>query len=278
MLQVPTRPSPLGLNFQWTCSADCSCLPPQDLNIVYFHTSYKTANESLWPEGWSYFFQEWQRLHPNVTHILWLDQHNELLAKCHSLKQHYDQVGKVDDNPYIGKADYSRGVYMLVYGGFYHDMDFFPLRDQLQAWTVYNNATVLLQGRLEGANAPLSLEWCFTRVPGHALWKQFVQEEILDYGPLVISTVYEKVKANVSDVTVVPGELVNPLEWDFRGFDQYQHCPGEMLRGSEAFYKGAQAQTCFEELRTKGAYVMSSYSASWTPFGLKPKEDIYQAP
>jgi hypothetical protein len=69
-----------------------------------------------------------------VTHILWLDEHNELLAKRNGYQEQYKSVGRVGkhprNDPNIGKADYSGGIYMFIYGGFYHDMDFYPLVSQ----------------------------------------------------------------------------------------------------------------------------------------------------
>jgi hypothetical protein len=74
--------------FEWKCSDECSCLPPPVRNdtttTTYMHQSYKTANQTLWPQGWTLFRNSWLELHKEAdwTFVFWLDQHNDLLAQC----------------------------------------------------------------------------------------------------------------------------------------------------------------------------------------------------
>jgi hypothetical protein len=270
--------------FMWKCGHSCDCLPPvhtsssvSSSTTVYFHSSYKTLDQTKWPPGWTYFWHQWLYLHPNNTHILWTDETNTLLAECigPQVAEKYAQMGT--HNGPIDKVDYSRALYMYYYGGLYHDMDVFPLRPQQELYNSaeYRNATVLLQGRHPQANAKLALEYAFTRQPQHTFWKDYVKRGET-YDPLGLSAFYESYSLSHSrggsdsvDLQVVPWQHVTPIEWDFKGISDDHVCNNQLVRKPDKHWDNFTQSPCHEALLQAGAYVFSSYTASWTNWGQK---------
>jgi hypothetical protein len=152
-------------SFRWTCSNSCSCLPPVLDNVVYMHQSYKSEDALSWPTGWKYFRQTWLDLHPNWYFVFWLDEHNELLAKCMGYGEMFS------GRSFIQQADLARLMYLDRYGGMYSDMDYMALANHepllLASTSLVCDQSILLQGRQEQV---VGLEWGFARHPGHPIW------------------------------------------------------------------------------------------------------------
>jgi len=157
-------PSEVANQFHWKCSHDCSCLPPIQNNTVYMHQSYKTENQTRWPRGWSLFHETWHNLHKDWYFVFWLNEHNDLLAKCSGFEKVFE--GRSD----IQKADLARLLYLHRYGGMYADMDYLALRSHVPLLTTHaqlKKEKVLLQGRFQQV---VGLEWGFARQAGHPFW------------------------------------------------------------------------------------------------------------
>jgi hypothetical protein len=268
-LEVGHRVAAGGNVFSWQCTDSCSCLPPR--GPFYFHASYKTRDKTEWPSSWLYFRNEWQELHQNATHVFWTDAENELLASCISeaAKAKYH----VFQRP-IEKAAFSRSLYMYYYGGFYHDMDVYPLHNQLKLWGHYNSS-ILLQGRMRGANAPLALEYIVSQSPGHSFWKEYIELPLQEknvwstpdkgpYGPLGFSRHFQRTKDRFSnEIQVLPEQRVSPIEWNSKGLDKFPNCEKGVIRQPPEFWESFKKTTCYEELKQGGAFVVSAYTASW---------------
>lgn len=226
----PSKDSHEPIIYQWkdNCTESCSCLPPifEDTSeMIYFHSSYKTTDRNMWPPGWNVFYNEWLRLHstgtPKVVHLLWLDEHNALLSKCSDVGEKYDSMGS-----FIEKADFSRALYMAVYGGLYHDMDYCPLLNSVAHLNGhYPDGEVLLQGRQPGANAKLAMEFVMSRRPNHPFWVEYVSApyegapytpDLALYGPGGLSGYYESYiqRNGTNGIIVVSPDNVTPIEWN----------------------------------------------------------------
>lgn len=190
-------------HFVWKCSDQCSCLPPVPTTVTvntselrshsnysaattstkttspfYMHQSYKTNDPQHWPgHGWSVYRQTWIDLHPHWNFVFWLDQHNDLLARCLGFEELFR--GKSA----IARADLARLLYLYQYGGLYADMDYLALQshhDLLMEQDPFRNDQILLQNRDHQA---VSVEWAFAREPGHDFWV-FVLERCVRKGPV----------------------------------------------------------------------------------------------
>jgi Glycosyltransferase sugar-binding region containing DXD motif len=183
-------------HFEWKCWDKCSCLPTErsrdddddDDDIVYMHQSYKTDNQSQWPAGWSTFRQSWLDLHSvkeeeeqqhghghgrQWVFVFWLDEHNDLLAKCTG---YYKKL--FHGRSAIQRADLARLLYLYQYGGLYADMDYLALKSHVPLLfdhPLLQHQQILLQGRVD---QEVGLEWGFARTPRHPFWTYCLDHRI----------------------------------------------------------------------------------------------------
>lgn len=272
-------------SFQWKCSDSCDCLPPtydDTSEIMYFHSSYKTLDRKKWSPSWGFCSDEWLRLHPQssidtrkVLHLFWMDEHNELLAKCLGVHRIYQSFERN-----ITRADFSRVMYMTHYGGLYHDMDVCPLVNVLSYLEEHYPSTVniFLQGRTNGSTS-VAMEWGVTRHRNDPFWTKFMRKNLknpadirlFSYGPLRITAFWNSyAKSNpevveTNRILVVPPQIVTPMNFNGISSHNFTFCtPDVLLRQPEKTWLNFSGSPCHLELIQSGAIVFSSYTASWT--------------
>ena len=82
------------------------------------HQTWKS--EYMKPECCEWF-DKWKNMHPDFTHVLWLDEDNDCLARTHfpQFVLYYDTLPLI-----IQKIDFVRLMYLYKYGGVYVDLDY----------------------------------------------------------------------------------------------------------------------------------------------------------
>lgn len=290
--QVPTVVSPSL--FEWKCWDKCSCLPPERSDIVYMHQSYKTENQTQWPDGWATFRQSWLDHHVNDgwVFVFWLDKHNDLLAKCTG---YYHKLFR--RRSFIQRADLSRLLYLHKYAGMYADLDYLALKSQvplLNEHPLLKDMQILLQGRKD---QDVGLEWGFARKPGHEFWTYCLDNRIgkdgsitaaiFSTGPSMLrrclklysfKTLKQRREAKQlahmqpfpppnhggggGDIMIVEPRLIAPLD----GRDFASSC-GQWRRGRNGTaWQSSEWQTsaCRKQLVDEiGSYAVTFYSQSW---------------
>jgi mannosyltransferase OCH1-like enzyme len=260
--------------FQWTCSDACTCLPPvlNGTKTAYMHQSYKTTNETRWPKGWSLFRRTWLEYHPDWTFVFWLDEHNELLAKC------MGQGKMFEGRDVVEKADLSRLLYLDRYGGFYADMDYLALKSQVPLLDRFRsqNQTVLLQGR-EGQ--VVGLEWGFASRPGHPLWKFCLQNSVggagggafSSTGPMMLERCMtqrynvpslEHMKSYGDGVMILEPRLIAPIN----AADFHSTCGiwRSTYNEIERWANDWEGSECRKQLLEEGSFAVTFYTQSYT--------------
>jgi mannosyltransferase OCH1-like enzyme len=267
----------LTRSFEWRCSDKCSCLPPVaddsgTPTTLYMHQSYKTTNQTRWPKGWTLFRRTWLEHHPSWTFVFWLDEHNDLLARCLGYAQMFEGRDVVE------KADLSRLLYLDHYGGFYADMDYLalnsqvPLLDRLRS----QNQTVLLQGR-EGQ--VVGLEWGYASRPGHPLWKFCLQNSVgaagggafSSTGPMMLERCMkrryevpslEHMKSYEGSVTILDPKLIAPINAvDFKSTCGIWRSTYNEIERWANDWEGSE---CRKQLLEQGSFAVTFYTQSYT--------------
>lgn len=259
------------IHFEWNCTDDCSCLPPErDDNVMYMHQSYKTTNTTEWPAGWSVFRESWLERHTAWVFIFWLDEHNELLAQCMGYSEMYS------GRSFIQKADLARHMYLQKFGGFYCDMDYLALQNQ-EPLIRSLNQDVLLQGR---THQVVGFEWGYAREPNHPIFQHCLSMvskksdmkdkcAIFVTGPKLLTRClrsFYKLKQkglehmkSYDGLMIVKPELIAPIVAD----DLESEC-GQWRNSSQSHWERQWSKSaCRQQLLHQGSYAVTVYSHSW---------------
>lgn len=237
------------------------------------HQSYKTDNQTRWPRGWKLFHETWHDLHKDWYFVFWLNEHNELLAKCSGFEELFQARSDLQ------KADLARLLYLHRYGGLYADMDYLALRSQVPLLTKHpllKQGQVLLQGRFQQV---VGLEWGFARQPGHPFWTFCLSHKIAKFkedkdaifstGPHMLRRClkgYSKKKelehmvAYQDNIMIVEPNLLAPID----AFDFNSTCGIWRTRSQHLWLNQWETSACREQLLERGCYAVTFYTQSWT--------------
>lgn len=85
---------------------------------MFLHQTWKSE---LMKQDYQNSFDNWSKLHPGFTHVLWTDEDNDLLVRTW-FPQYLDSYNWLPI--VIQKTDFVRLMYLYRYGGIYADLDY----------------------------------------------------------------------------------------------------------------------------------------------------------
>jgi len=187
---------------------------PKIIHQVWINDSWKDPSlKRDVPEAWKKSQQEWQRLHPDWTYILWTDD----LVLPYLEKNYPEYVDFYKNYEYlIQRADMIRYFILYDFGGIYCDLDLYPVKNIEKYFTCMNDYFVY------SANTN-----CFTNALMISPGKSFIFIEIINSlknklplwsigkhlkvmnstGPLMLDKVLKETKYSYS---VLPKSRFNP--------------------------------------------------------------------
>lgn len=178
---------------------------------------HQTWKDSNIPEDWKISQQEWKRLHPTWTYILWTDEDNLKYIE----KNYPDFLDTYIGFEYnIQRADAIRNIMLYDFGGVYSDLDTVPSKS-LDTYN-FGDSDVYL---IKSSNTPLWYTNSFMiSKPRVKLWKDIIDymttyqkpwyiigkhlKVMFSTGPMALSKNVEKYDGIVS---VLPLESFNPI-------------------------------------------------------------------
>jgi len=119
-------------------------LIPKIIHQVWINDSWKDPSlKRDVPEAWKKSQQEWQRLHPDWTYILWTDD----LVLPYLEKNYPEYVDFYKNYEYlIQRADMIRYFILYDFGGVYCDLDLYPVENIEKYFTCMNDYFVYSAG------------------------------------------------------------------------------------------------------------------------------------
>jgi len=173
------------------------------------HQTWKTKEI---PDKWKKSQEEWIRLHPDWTYILWTDED----IRNHIKNYHPDFLELHDNYEYdIQRADMIRYFILYDFGGVYCDLDLYP-KENIEKYISYDDCFVFSSNSncftnslmISTGKSPIFLDIIKELkepLPFYAFGKHL--KVMLSTGPLMLDRVLKKTKHSY---TVLPKTKFNP--------------------------------------------------------------------
>jgi mannosyltransferase OCH1-like enzyme len=223
------------------------------------HQSWKDTNvpNHIYKKDW---VDSWREKNPEWKYILWTDQANRNLIKCHYPK--YLEMYDSYENP-IDKADIARFFYMHRYGGIYVDLDFKCLKplDDLFTGEVMVLGKQEMKERDHIINKNVIPNAFKYSSPGEDFWIDCV-DLLPEYkyfengnptppeiatGPIFLFECLDRLKPK--NMKILDPEIFYPISWDTNGSAANNSINKKWLKDPES---------CFPE-----AYAVTYWTCSW---------------
>ena len=188
---------------------------PKIIHQVWINDSWKDPSlKRDVPKDWKKSQQEWQRIHPDWSYILWTDD----LVLPYLEKNHPEYVDFYKNYEYlIQRADMIRYFILYDFGGVYCDLDLYPV-ENIEKYLNFNTDYFVYSANTPGnftncfmiskGQSPIFLE-IFNELkkplPVWAITKHF--KILKSTGPMMLNSVLNHTNY---DFTVLPSSKFNP--------------------------------------------------------------------